>query len=450
MKTRWLIAICGVAMQMMLGTAYAWSIFKLPLQELHGWTSGQLSWPFSLMIFFLGVSAAFGGKFVDKAGVKKVALSAAILFGVGTLLTGYAISIGNFPLLLLSYGVIAGIGNGLGYITPVAILVRWFPDKRGLITGIAVMGFGLGAGFIGQIAPFLIQNFGMSATFYILGGIYLAVMLSASLSFRNPPDGWMKKLTKTNSTKSASFSISLETAIRMPQFYIMWLVFFTNIAAGVALLSNLSPMAQSIFRISTVGAGTLVLFTSLFNGLGRVFWSALSEKIGRKTTFMIIIYSQIPLLFLLPVVKDIRIFGIISCYIVACMGGGFATMPAFVADIFGVKNMGNIYGKFLLAWSTAGVLGPIVMEVSKQSLGSFNPAFYLLAISFLIMYIPLSHFLKPIEQSTISRLPRKPIKLFAFKKIKTAANSVLAKVVNRWLSISVPRSFKIVRTSPLN
>ena len=400
MQKRWLIAFCGVSMQMMLGTAYAWSIFKLPLQQLHGWSSSELSWPFSIMIFFLGVSAAFGGKFVDKAGVRKVALLAGLLFGIGTLLTGYAIQIGNLPLLLVSYGVIAGIGNGLGYITPVATLVRWFPDRRGLITGIAVMGFGFGAGFIGQIAPFLIRNYGIAHTFYILGFIYLAVMLSSAMSFSNPPANWAEKFAKKVAkvkTTISSMEISLNQAIHMPQFYIMWLVFFVNIAAGVALLSNLSPMAQSTFGITSVQAGTLVLLTSLFNGLGRVFWSALSEKIGRKLTFMIIIYTQIPLLFLLPAINNAVIFGVASCYIVACMGGGFATMPAFVADIFGVKNMGTIYGKFLLAWSTAGVLGPVLMELSKQNFGSFNPAFYLIALTFLGMYIPLSHFLQPVQ-----------------------------------------------------
>lgn len=441
MQKRWLIALCGVSMQMMLGTAYAWSIFKLPLQQLHHWSSSELSWPFSLMIFFLGVSAAFGGKFVDKAGVKKVALVAGLLFGVGTLLTGYAIHLGNFPLLLLSYGVIAGIGNGLGYITPVATLVRWFPDKRGLITGIAVMGFGFGAGFIGQIAPFLISNFGIGNTFYILGVIYLVVMLSSAMSFSNPSSTWLKKMAKQLATKKAitsiapTIEISLHQALRMPQFYIMWLVFFTNIAAGVSLLSNLSPMAQSLFKVSSVGAGTLVLLTSLCNGLGRVFWSALSEKIGRKRTFMIIIYTQIPLLFLLPIITDVRIFTVVSCYIVAAMGGGFATMPAFVADIFGVKNMGTIYGKFLLAWSTAGVLGPILMEMSKQQLGSFNPAFYFLAIAFLIMYIPLGHFLKPVALSGGGGefKPKKPSHLSAksfTKKIHQAKKSLLNTLQN--------------------
>jgi MFS transporter, OFA family, oxalate/formate antiporter len=407
LRRRWVIAFWAVAMQTMLGTAYAWSIFKNPLQQLHHWSSAELSLPFSLMIFFLGVSAAFGGKFVDKAGVRKVALLAGLLFGTGTLLTGYSISIQSLPLLLLSYGVIAGIGNGLGYITPVAVLVRWFPDKRGFITGIAVMGFGFGAGFIGQIAPFLIKNFGLSVTFYILGLLYLSIMLPAALCFANPPKNWKDQFeSKKKTLKKAArqINVTLGTVLQTRQFYIMWLVFFVNICAGVALLSNLSPLAQARFHVTPISAGTLVLLTSLFNGLGRVFWSTLSEKIGRKITFMVIIYSQIPFLFLLPITQSYLFFSVMSCYIIFCMGGGFSTMPAFAADIFGVKHMGNIYGKFLLAWSAAGVLGPLLMEAAKANWGDFDTAFYILGITFLCIYIPLSHFLMPIESSQIKSI----------------------------------------------
>jgi OFA family oxalate/formate antiporter-like MFS transporter len=408
LQKRWFIAFCGVAMQTMLGTAYAWSIFKQPLQTMYHWSSAQLSYPFMLMIFFLGVSAAFGGKFVDKAGVRTVALTAAVLFGAGTLLAGYGIQIGSLPLLLLGYGVIAGIGNGLGYITPVAVLVRWFPDRRGLITGIAVMGFGFGAGFIGQLAPILISNFGLASTFYILGAIYLGVMLSAALSFINPPAGWANQFVKKTKRKlkesAIHKSMTLPVVLRLPQFYIMWLVFFVNIAGGVALLSNLSPFSQSTFHISAITAGTLILMTSLCNGVGRVFWSALSEKLGRKRTFMVLIYSQIPCLFLIPNIHQFPIFAVLSCYIVFCMGGGFATMPAFAADIFGTKNMGNIYGKFLLAWSAAGVLGPILMEFAKNTWGNFNAAFLILAIIFLVIYIPLSEFLRPITYASVQKV----------------------------------------------
>ncbi len=398
MKKRWLIAVAAVLMQMMLGTAYAWSVFKNPLSELHGWNSSQLSVAFALMIFFLGVAAAFGGKFVDKAGARKVASIAAVLFGIGTLIAGFATQNGNLLLLYIGYGIIAGIGNGLGYITPVAILVRWFPDKRGLITGIAVMGFGFGGAFIALIAPILIGSFGIINTFYILGVIYLLVMFTCAQALNNPPKDWMSDYKNKNvHTKSDNRNYELKTVIKTPQFYILWLVFFVNITSGVALLSNLSPLSQSQFGISAVVAGFLVFLTSIFNGLGRVFWSSLSDRIGRKLTFMIIIYSQIPILFLFPVTNNVIIFTIMACYLVAAMGGGFATMPAFVADIFGTKNMGNIYGKFLLAWSCAGVIGPILTEFSKNTWGNYNMAFYVLGLVFLCIYIPLTHYLKPTE-----------------------------------------------------
>jgi len=411
LKSRWGIAFWAVIMQTMLGTAYAWSIFKGPLQTQFHWSNSELTLPFSLMIFFLGVSAAFGGKFVDKAGVRTIALLAAILFGTGTLLTGMAIHIGSLPLLLLGYGVIAGIGNGLGYITPVAILVRWFPDHRGLITGIAVMGFGFGAGFIGQISPFLIGRYGLENTFFILGLLYLVLMFVSALQFANPPKNWAKQFAVTRKQlkkKVIEHNVTLGVAVRTPQFYILWLTFFVNIASGVALLSNLSPFAQERFHVTAITAGTLILLTSFFNGIGRVFWSALSEKIGRQVTFMVIIYTQIPFLFLLPMMNSFPIFSLLCCYIVFCMGGGFATMPAFVADIFGMKNMGNIYGKFLLAWSAAGVIGPMLIEFSRANWGGYQGAFITLGFCFLCIYIPLSHFLQPLSKGYLEKI-QKPL-----------------------------------------
>lgn len=394
-SNRWLIAIAAIIMQTMLGTAYAWSVFKNPLQQTNNWTSAQLSLAFTLMIFFLGLAAAFGGKFVDKQGVRRISSLAAVLFGCGTLIAGYATQTNNLPLLWLGYGVIAGIGNGLGYISPVAILVRWFPDRRGLITGLAVMGFGLGGAFIAIIAPALIGSYGIANTFYILGLVYLVAMLICAQAFKNPPTNWMADYQAQQ--KQQRVSMDLPQAARTPQFYILWVVFLVNITAGVALLSNLSPLSQQWFSLTAAQAGLLVFATSVFNGLGRVFWSTLSDRIGRKTTFMIIIYSQIPCLFLLPTITNVGIFAVISCYLVSCMGGGFATMPAFVADTFGAKHLGNIYGKYLLAWSTAGAIGPLMMEMAFGLSGNYQSVFYILAVVFLCVYIPLTHYLKPTE-----------------------------------------------------
>lgn len=374
---RWLIALAGVIMQLLLGTVYGWSVFKKPLMESHGWTGVQVGMAFTIAIFCLGLAAALGGKFVDKAGARKVATTAAILFGSGTLLAGYANSIGNLWLLWLGYGVIAGLGNGLGYITPIAVLVRWFPDKRGLITGLAVMGFGFGSALIGQFVPLLLPSIGITSTFYVLGIIYLIILGFAAQFLNNPPEGWTPPVaaaTKGKPQPAAVRSMDLKETLGTFQFYILWLVLFINVTAGIALISNMSPMAQAQLGVTAVVAGTLVFTASIFNGLGRVFWASLSDKIGRKNVFLIMLSSQIPVFFLLPQAPNIWVFGAMSCYILSCLGGGFATMPSFAADTFGPKNLGNIYGKILLAWSLAGVVGPLLMEYVLNVTSSFSMA----------------------------------------------------------------------------
>lgn len=402
-QNRWSVAVAGVVMQLLLGTVYAWSVFKNPFMAAHGWSGQQVGFAFTLVILFIGVAAAFGGRFVDKAGARKVATLAAVLFGLGTILTGVADKIGSLPLLYLGYGVIGGIGNGLGYVTPIAVLVRWFPDKRGFITGLAVMGFGFGAAIMGQIAPFLIPKTGMvngtlsitnaglglAATFYIFGGVFLVALLVAAQYLNNPPAGWTPPAPVQKKAAAPSVaSVDLAGALRMPQFYILWLLLFINVTAGIGLISNLSPMAQEACGISAVVAGTVIFITSLFNGLGRIFWSSLSDKLGRKGVFLLILGTQVPLFVLLPRIGNVAAFTIVACYILACYGGGFATMPAYAADTFGAKNMGSIYGKILLAWAAAGVAGPVLMEKIKSSSGSFRVAIYvaagLLTVGFVI------------------------------------------------------------------
>lgn len=377
LKNRWVIAISGIIMQLLLGTVYGWSVFKKPLMDAHGWTGPQVGLAFTIVIFCLGCAAALGGKFVDKAGARKVATTAAVLFGLGTLIAGYANSINNLVLLWIGYGVIAGIGNGLGYITPIAVLVRWFPDKKGVITGLAVMGFGFGSALIGLTVPSLLTGIGITNTFYLLGVIYLIVLLIVAQNLNNPPAGWTLPAAAGAKAKAAAapvVSVDLKTALGMKQFYILWAVLFINVTAGLALISNLSPMAQAQLGVSAVLAGTIVFVSSLFNGAGRIFWASISDKLGRKNVFLIMLISQIPLFLLLPKAANVFVFGAMSCYILSCLGGGFATMPAFAADTFGPKNIGGIYGKVLLAWSLAGVVGPMLMEYFKKASNSFTLA----------------------------------------------------------------------------
>ncbi len=381
MPRREVIAAAGVMMQTLLGTVYAWSVFKKPLMAAHGWTRGQVGLTFTLVIFCIGAAAALGGRFVDRTGARRVAALAAAMFGVGTLLAGVAAHWGLLWLLWLGYGIIGGLGNGLGYVTPVAVLVRWFPDKRGFITGLTVMGFGLGAAITGQIAPVLIESIGLSATFFLMGAVVTVLLSLAATRMTNPPAGWQPTGWQPGKTEAAEAAqpCDLRGALGMYQFYLLWGTLFINVTAGIALISNLSPMAQSQIGFTPVAAGTVVFAASLCNGLGRIFWSWISDRIGRKRVFLLILGTQVPLLLLLPGVTSPVAFVAICCYILLCYGGGFSTMPAFVADTFGAQCLGDIYGKVLLAWGAAGVVGPLLMEYVQRQSGSFASALYIAA-----------------------------------------------------------------------
>jgi OFA family oxalate/formate antiporter-like MFS transporter len=387
---RWLVAIAGVVIQMMLGTVYAWSVFKTPLIQKHNWSALQVGFTFTLTIFFLGLSAALGGRFVDKAGTKRIASLAAILFGTGTILAGVADSLGSLWLLWIGYGIVAGIGNGLGYIMPIAVLLRWFPDKKGVITGLAVMGFGLGAAVMGQVAPIMIVHLGIANTFYISGIIFLVGIFIAAQKLVNPPDEYGFIQRDFRVMPASMVSVDFKTALRMNQFYILWGILFLNVTAGIAIISNLSPMAQSQLSLSNPAlmAGSIVFAASLFNGFGRLFWGSLSEKVGRKTAFILIFSTQIPLFAVLPHVTSVTLFTIICCYILFCYGGGFGTMPSLAAETFGHKYIGSIYGPILFAWGAAGAAGPVLMEWVKQTSNTFTAAMSIaagiLALGFVI------------------------------------------------------------------
>ncbi|HAR94423.1 MAG TPA: oxalate:formate antiporter [Deltaproteobacteria bacterium] len=374
---RWFLAIAGVVIMLILGTVYAWSVFVKPIVVAQGWETKVVQRVFMLIIGVIGVSAAFGGMLVDKKGPKFVAIMGAIFYGVGVLLGGVALHVGNFLFLLFGYGLIAGIGNGLAYVVPIATLIRWFPDKRGLITGLAVMGFGFGAFFIGKIIPDIINKVGVANAFFILGGVYLVLNLLAASTLKNPPAGWLPKgFQPAASTVSAADSFSWTEAKRTRQWYMLWCMLFLNVTAGMGLLSKLSPMAQEVIKtaqniddpakLAVLGGGVLAT-ASIFNGLGRLFWAAVSDKIGRKGTYMTMFLTQAILYILLPQISSVLVFTIIACYLLACLGGGFAVMPAFAADSFGPAYIGRIYGFLLTAWGAAGVVGGFVFaEFNKQ------------------------------------------------------------------------------------
>jgi OFA family oxalate/formate antiporter-like MFS transporter len=392
---RWLIAIAAVVIQLCLGTVYAWSVFKNPLMNMHGWDGKTVQYTFMLLMLIIGLAAAFGGTLVDKKGPRFVATIGGILFGIGTLIAGYADQVGSIALLYLGFGVIAALGNGFGYVTPIATLIRWFPDKRGLVTGLAVMGFGAGAFFMGKIAPAMIAAYkqvdeagtvissGVSNTWYIWGVIFLILVVGAAQLFKNPPKGWLPAGFKPAATTvSAADSFMFGEAVKTPQWWMLWSMLCLNVSAGLGLISQHSPLAQDIYKktmgltgdltpeqIAVVAAagGAVVAYAAIFNGLGRLFWAKISDNIGRKMVFMIMFITQ-AILYLLVAkgyIASYWPFVIVSCYLLACYGGGFATMPAFAADAFGPTYIGKVYGFMLTAWSTAGIIGPYVFEAFK-------------------------------------------------------------------------------------
>lgn len=373
---RWWIAIAAIVMQLCLGTVYAWSVFKKPLMNTHGWGETETQVTFMICIGVIGIAAAFGGTLVDKKGPKFVATIGGVLFGVGTLMAGLADQIGSIWLLYLGFGLVAGLGNGFGYVTPIATLIRWFPDKRGLVTGLAVMGFGAGAFFMGRIAPDMVISMGVANTFYVWGLIFLVAVTGAAQFYKNPPAGWLPAGFKpaTSGGVSAAESYPFDEAVKTRQWWMLWGMLFLNVSAGIGLISQLSPLAQDVVKGANPGTtkealaiagGTILAVASIFNGLGRLFWAWFSDAIGRRNVFMTMFITQAVLYIILPGISSQLIFTIIACYLLACYGGGFATMPAFAADSFGPGYIGKVYGIMLTAWGAAGVVGPLVFAQMK-------------------------------------------------------------------------------------
>lgn len=384
---RWSIAVAGVIIQLCLGTIYGWSVFTKPLMAQFGWTQTQATLPFTIAIGVLAIATITGGTWLDKKGPKIVATVGTIMFSIGIILTGFAIHVGSLTLLYLTYGVIGGLGLGLGYITPIATLVKWFPDKRGLITGIAVMGFGLGALMMTFIAPFMIVLLGISTTFYIFGTIFLVLLAIASQFLVEPPKGWTPVGWAIPTTGVAASGMNLQEAVKTKFFWLLWGMLFVNITAGIALISQASPMAQEIVGLTAAQAGVLLGIMSVFNGMGRLFWSGFSDRLGRRNVFLILFATQAIVFLILPSVTTVIPFAIISCYILFCYGGGLATMPAFTADVFGTKNVGTIYGWLLTSWSAAGVVGPMFFAYIRQAYQGYSQALYITGIALIIALI---------------------------------------------------------------
>ena len=383
-QNRWLIAVAGVLMQVAFGAVYAWSVFRIPLSRARGWTIPEVTAGFEVAIFVVGLAAFAGGLWMKRSGPREVALVSAILYGLGTMLTGSAHSL---TALYLTYGVIGGVGLGLGYIVPIAVLVRWFPDKRGMITGLAVAGFGAGALVTAPIANSLIATLGVDRTFQILGLAYLLVVLACALAMRNPPEGYAPaghSAVASHSGSPASTDFTLQQALGTWQWYALWLTLFLNTTAGIAIISQASPMAQEISGVSTATAAGMVGLISIANGSGRLLWAWFSDAVGRRTVFVMMFLLQSVSFLLLSKVHHFGVLSLLAFIILLCYGGGFGTMPAFATDYFGAGQIGSIYGMMLTAWGCAAVFGPSLVAGIREATGHYQGAMRWLALATLI------------------------------------------------------------------
>jgi OFA family oxalate/formate antiporter-like MFS transporter len=399
MKNRWLIAASAVGVHASIGSVYAFSVFKKPLgQLLESATNNEIAWTFSFAIFFLGLSAAIMGHFVEKNGPRKAGMLAASFFGGGLLVAGFGAYIQNLYLIWLGYGVLGGIGLGIGYITPVSTLVKWFPDRRGLATGLAIMGFGFGAMVAGPVFNFIIETFtvegnGIAYTWWITGIVYLVVMFVSASYLERPPEGWMpdamKVAVESGEKKVVEDLTQLmaNEAIKTGPFYGLWVMMFINISCGIAVIYAASPLAQESIGLSPAEAAGVVGLMSLFNGLGRICWASLSDVLGRPNTYMIFFMIQIIAFCLLPNITSIILFQVVLYTILTCYGGGFATLPAFIGDLFGTKELGAIHGYILTAWALAGLAGPQIAAYVKTTTGSYEMTLYIFAGVFVIALI---------------------------------------------------------------
>ena len=438
---RWLVPPAALAIHLSIGMAYGFSVFWLPLSRAIGvteskpcptdmtflqsvfatdcdWKISTLGWMYTLFFVFLGSSAAIFGRWLERVGPRKAGVVAAFCWGGGFFLSALGVYLHQIWLMWLGSGVIGGTGLGLGYISPVSTLIKWFPDRRGMATGMAIMGFGGGAMIGAPLADLLMKHFatptsvGVWQTFVTLGILYLVAMLCGAFGYRLPPAGWQPAgwtppLAKTGMITHAN--VHVDEAIKTPQFWLLWAVLCLNVSAGIGVIGMASPMIQEIFggrlidvpaalkdlaegqkaQVATIGAAFAGLL-SLFNIAGRISWASLSDYIGRKRTYFIfftlgaLLYAAAPLA---GRIGSVPLFVGIFCLILTMYGGGFATIPAYLADIFGTRYVGAIHGRLLTAWSTAGILGPVLVNyIREYQIGhgvpnaqAYNVTMYILA-----------------------------------------------------------------------
>ncbi|MDI9314372.1 MAG: OFA family MFS transporter [Hydrotalea sp.] len=460
---RWLVPPCALAVHLSIGMAYGFSVFWLPLSRAVGidhveacpsgtslwqeifltdcdWRVSTLGWIFTLFFLFLGFSAAVLGRWVERVGPRNTGFVAALCWAGGLLISALGVELHQAWLMWLGAGALGGIGLGLGYISPVSTLMKWFPDRRGMASGLAIMGFGGGAMIGSPLANLLIGHFasatsvGVAQTLVVLAVVYYIYMTVGAFFYRVPADDWRPKnfQVKQDGDKKmiSRHDIHVEDAFRTKQFWLMWLVLFCNVAAGIGLIGMASPMLQEIFagqllgvakdfndlsgdekkQIATIAAGFTGLI-SLFNIIGRFAWSSASDKIGRKATYSIYFILGFVLYACLPSASHFQLlwgFVLAVGVIVSMYGGGFSTIPAYLSDIFGTKMVGAIHGRLLTAWAMAGIFGPVIVNYMREyqlhlgfsSAESYNQTMYILA-GFLVVGLVANLFIYPVAMSVV-------------------------------------------------
>ncbi len=412
--SRWMVPPAALCVHLCIGQAYAFSVFNLPMTRLIGitqsapddWKLTDLGWIFSIAIFFLGASAAVLGRWVEEGGPRRAMFTAGLCWAGGFLLSAVGVYVHNIWLIYLGYGVLGGVGLGVGYISPVSTLIRWFPDRPGMATGMAIMGFGGGAFIASPLSVWLMRQFstdkhvGVAETFIVLGVVYFCFMLVGAAIVRLPPPGWTPAgyVAPTQSSKLITTqNVFVYQALKTPQFWLIWWVLCLNVTAGIGVLGQASAMSQEMFpgKITVTAAAGLVGLMSLFNMGGRFFWASVSDYIGRKSTYFVffvlgfILYSAVPYT---GATGNVALFVLCFCIIMSMYGGGFATVPAYLRDMFGTRYVGAIHGLLLTAWSMAGIFGPVLVNYIRQynvehgvaKAAAYNVTLYVMAVLLII------------------------------------------------------------------
>jgi MFS family permease len=426
--SRWLIPPAALCVHLCIGEAYAFSVFNLPMTKLLGisqstpddWKLTDLGWIFSVAIFMLGVSAAIFGRWVEEGGPRRAMFTAGCCWAGGFIISAFGVYIHNIWLIYFGYGFVGGIGLGLGYISPVSTLIKWFPDRPGMATGMAIMGFG-GAAFIASpLSVWLMGRFttathiGVAETFITLGIIYFIFMMVGATIVRVPAPGWKpggwvapaqpKKLVTTK-------NVYVYEALKTPQFWLIWWVLCLNVTAGIGVLGQASAMSQEMFpgRVTVIAAAGFVGLMSLFNMAGRFFWASTSDYIGRKNTYYTFFILGAALYALVPYTGSagsVLLFVCAYAIIFSMYGGGFATVPAYLRDMFGTRYVGAIHGLLLTAWSMAGIFGPVLVNYIRQwnvdhgvpAAQAYNVTMYVMAVLLIVGFV-CNFFVKDVDQT---------------------------------------------------